>query len=57
MDLQALEPEGPYRLIVDGATDRHVEYFQTPYEALERWDEFDAAMRPGSTELPGPAVH
>jgi hypothetical protein len=46
MDLRELEPAGPYRLIVDGATDRHIEYFQEPGPALERWAEFDAVMRP-----------
>jgi len=46
MDLQALDPTGPFRLIVDGATDRHVEYFESPAAALDRWAEFDAAMRP-----------
>jgi hypothetical protein len=46
MDLQALEPSGPFRLIVDGATDRHVEYFESPAAALDRWAEFDAAMSP-----------
>jgi hypothetical protein len=46
MDLRALDPMGPYRLILDGATDRHVEYFENPSEALDRWAEFDAVMRP-----------
>jgi hypothetical protein len=46
MDLRALDPTGPYRLIVDGATDRHIEYFANPSDALDRWAEFDAAMRP-----------
>ena len=46
MDLQALDEAGPYRLIVDSPTDRHVEYFTDPNAALDRWAEFDAAMRP-----------
>ena len=46
MDLRALDPMGPYRLILDGATDRHVEYFENSSEALDRWAEFDAVLRP-----------
>jgi hypothetical protein len=58
MDLQALEPTGPFRLIVDGATDRHVEYFESPAAALERWAEFDAAMRPYTDcEEPISSIH
>jgi hypothetical protein len=45
MDLTELDAEGPYRLILDGSASRHIEYFTTPREALERWAEFDAAMR------------
>ena len=58
MDLQALEPTGPFRLIVDGATDRHVEYFDSRAAALDRWAEFDAAMRPDvECDDPSPAIH
>ena len=46
MDLRALDATGPYRLILDGATDRHIEYFDDSSTALSRWAEFDAAMRP-----------
>jgi hypothetical protein len=45
MDLRELEPAGPYRLIVDGDTERHIEYFHDSDQALERWAEFDAVMR------------
>jgi hypothetical protein len=51
MDLRALEPTGPYRLIVDGSTNRHIEYFESRRAALERWAEFDAAMRPASSPV------
>jgi hypothetical protein len=57
MDLRALEPSGPYRLIVDGTTDRHVEYFDDRLAALERWAEFDAAMRPDVEPTPHVRVH
>jgi len=46
MDLVQLDAAGPYRLIVEDATNRHIEYFANPDDALERWAEFDAAMRP-----------
>jgi hypothetical protein len=46
MDLIALDRMGPYRLILDGDTDRHIEYFDDRRAALDRWVEFDAAMRP-----------
>ena len=49
MDLRALDPTGPYRLIVDGDTNQHIEYFENRSAALERWAEFDAAMRPDPT--------
>jgi hypothetical protein len=45
MDLTELDPEGPYRLILDDSASRHIEYFANPGEALARWAEFDAAMR------------
>src|SRR5262245_37879758 len=48
MELTELEPEGPYRLIVDDAASRHIEYFAKPNDALQRWAEFDAVMRPTS---------
>ena len=46
MELTELEPCGPYRLIVDDAATRHIEYFSKSTEALDRWAQFDAAMRP-----------
>ena len=50
MDLRALEPIGvPYRLILDGATDQHIEYFEDPRAALDRWAELNEAMRPGAS--------
>ena len=51
MDLRALDPMGPYRLIVDGATDRHIEYFEDQRAALDRWAEFDAVMRPDGVSV------
>lgn len=58
MDLQALEPSGPFRLIVDGANERHVEYFDSRAAALDRWAEFDAAMRPDvEGEDSFPSIH
>ena len=48
MELTELEPEGPYRLIVDDAASRHIEYFAKPNDALQRWAEFDAVMRPNA---------
>ena len=59
MDLRELGEAGPYRLIVDGATERHVEYFTDPAAALDRWAEFDAAMRPdfdAASDVP-PSIH
>ena len=50
MELTELHPHGPYRLIVDDAATRHIEYFVTSDKALARWAEFDAVMRP----LPAP---
>jgi hypothetical protein len=49
MELTEMEPQGPYRLIVDDAASRHIEYFAKPNEALARWAEFDAVMRPNAT--------
>ena len=46
MELTELHPQGPYRLIVDDAATRHIEYFVTSDKALARWAEFDAVMRP-----------
>ena len=46
MELTELDPHGPYRLIVDDAATRHIEYFVTSDKALARWAEFDAVMRP-----------
>jgi hypothetical protein len=48
MELTELHPAGPYRLIVDDADMRHIEYFVTSDKALARWAEFDAVMRPVS---------
>jgi len=52
LDLTELEPDGPYRLILDDSDTRHIEYFADPQEALERWAEFDAAMRPRAIDIP-----
>ena len=46
MELTELEPQGPYRLIVDDAATRHIEYFAKSNDALKRWAQFDAVMRP-----------
>ena len=46
MELTELEPQGPYRLIVDDAATRHIEYFAKSNDALTRWAQFDAVMRP-----------
>jgi len=56
MDLQELEPAGPYRLIVDGAADKHIEYFDDSQAALDRWAEFDAVMRPFASDEPDDPV-
>ena len=48
MELTELEPQGPYRLIVDDAATRHIEYFAKSNEALMRWAQFDAVMRPNT---------
>jgi hypothetical protein len=48
MELTELEPQGPYRLIVDDADSRHIEYFAKSNDALQRWAEFDAVMRPNA---------
>jgi len=55
MDLSQLDASGPYRLIVEDATTRHIEYFANPHDALERWAEFDAAMR-SDTSPSSPAL-
>jgi hypothetical protein len=58
MDLRALDPMGPYRLIIDGDGNHHIEYFEDPRAALDRWAEFDAAMRPvPPLGAAGSAVH
>lgn len=57
MELTELEPQGPYRLIVDDAATRHIEYFAKPNDALQRWAEFDAVMRPSAAFLPSPDLH
>jgi hypothetical protein len=33
---------------VDDADSRHIEYFAKPNDALQRWAEFDAVMRPNA---------
>jgi len=59
MELRALDLAGPYRLIVDGDTDRHIEYFADPGEALHRWAEFENVMRPDLVSEDDflPAIH
>jgi hypothetical protein len=44
MQLVALEPEGPFRLIVDHPARRLVEYFTSSSEAMNRWAEIEAAL-------------
>ena len=57
MELTELEPQGPYRLIVDDAASRHIEYFAKSNDALRRWAEFDAVMRPNAAFTPSPDPH
>ena len=47
--LEALSPTGPYRLEIDHPAKRLVEYFATPFEALVRHAEIEAAL---SGQLP-----
>ena len=44
VELEALSPTGPYRLEVDHPAKRIVEYFNTPFEALVRHAEIEAAL-------------
>ena len=44
VQLEALSPTGPYRLEVDHPAKRIVEYFNTPFEALVRHAEIEAAL-------------
>ena len=53
MELMELDPTGPYRIIVDDATNQHIEYFANSSEALDRWAEFDAVLK---SEIPASAA-
>jgi hypothetical protein len=44
MELVAVEPAGPFRLIVDHPAKRLVEYFTSSREALGRWSEIEAVL-------------
>jgi len=44
MELVALEPDGPFRLIVDHPARRLVEYFTSSSEAMGRWAEIESAL-------------
>jgi len=56
LDLTELDPDGPYRLILDDSATRHIEYFTDSRQALERWAELDAAMRPQSIDAMTPVL-
>lgn len=45
MELVALDPSGPFRLIVDHPAKRLVEYFTSSREALCRWNQIESALR------------
>jgi hypothetical protein len=44
VELVAVTPTGPYRLEVDHPEKKIVEYFDTPFEALIRHAEIEAAL-------------
>ena len=44
MELVALEPDGPFRLIVDHPARRLVEYFTSSSEAMGRWSEIESVL-------------
>ena len=44
VELEALSPNGPYRLEIDHPAKRVVEYFDTPFEALVRHAEIESAL-------------
>ena len=54
VQLEALSPTGPYRLEVDHPAKKVVEYFDTPFEALVRHAEIEAAL---SGQLPATKVN
>lgn len=44
VELEALSPNGPYRLEVDHPAKKIVEYFDTPFEALVRHAEIESVL-------------
>ncbi len=44
MELVALEPSGPFRLIVDHPAAHLVEYFRTSADALARWAQIETVL-------------
>jgi hypothetical protein len=49
VQLEALSPTGPYRLEIDHPAKKVIEYFDTPFAALVRHAEIEAAL---SGQLP-----
>jgi hypothetical protein len=49
VELEALSPTGPYRLEVNHPAKKVIEYFDTPFAALVRHAEIEAAL---SGQLP-----
>jgi hypothetical protein len=47
VELEAMSPTGPYRLEIDHPAKRVVEYFDTPFAALVRHAEIEAALSGG----------
>jgi hypothetical protein len=44
IELVAVAPNGPYRLTVEHPAKRLVEYFESPFDALHRWADIEAAF-------------
>lgn len=44
MELEALQPAGPFRLILEHPSSRIVEYFDSSTAAIDRWVEIEAAL-------------
>ena len=47
VELEAMSPNGPYRLEIDHPAKRVVEYFDTPFAALVRHAEIESALSGG----------
>ncbi len=47
VELEALSPNGPYRLEIDHPAKKVVEYFDTPFAALVRHAEIESALSGG----------